>query len=74
MENQIGIQAGRVWKYLNEHGAVSFKQLEDCLMEDDAPMKRVILAMAVGWLARENKVSIFSDGRGKRYRLNLKLK
>lgn len=55
---QIGEVAGEVWETLNENGPMSFSGLAK---EIGAP--RDIVAAGVGWLAREDKVSIDESGR-----------
>jgi hypothetical protein len=57
---QIGATAGQVWHCLNESGPVSFTQL---VKEIDAP--KDIVMQAVGWLAREGKISIEENGRSR---------
>ena len=52
----IGLVAGWVWKYLDEHGAVTLSKLA---REIDAP--RDMVMHGVGWLAREGKVE-FHEG------------
>ncbi|MDD2714507.1 MAG: winged helix-turn-helix domain-containing protein [Candidatus Wallbacteria bacterium] len=73
METFIGPVAGQIWKFLHERGEVTFKQLEDTLMDDSVPMKRVIVAMGLGWLAREGKLNLVEEGKGKRYRMKISL-
>lgn len=60
----IGEVAGCVWNYLNEHGQVSLSQLVKAL---DSP--RDMVMQGVGWLAREDKVSITKESRGRQIRL-----
>jgi predicted ArsR family transcriptional regulator len=57
---QIGDTAGVLWHYLNDHGPRTVSQLAK---DVDAP--RDVIMQAVGWLAREGKVSIEED-RGKK--------
>jgi winged helix-turn-helix protein DUF2582 len=58
--DQIGDAAGAVWHYLNENGPRTLTQL---VKEVDAP--RDVVMQAVGWLAREDKLSIEEDARKK---------
>lgn len=58
--DQIGAIAGQVWHCLNKTGATSFTQLTK---EVDAP--RDVVMQAVGWLAREGKISIQENGRSR---------
>jgi hypothetical protein len=57
---QIGDTAGLLWHYLHENGPRTLSQLAK---EVDAP--RDVIMQAVGWLAREDKVSI-DESRGKK--------
>ncbi len=57
---QIGAIAGQVWHRLNETGTASLTQL---IKEIDAP--RDVVMQAVGWLAREGKISIEANGRSR---------
>ena len=57
---QIGEVAGVVWTILDEDGPSSFAKLA---REIDAP--RDIVMQAVGWLAREDKVTIEEGSRGR---------
>ena len=50
---QIGIVAGDIWHYLDEHGEVNFADLVKGI---DKP--RDIVLMSLGWLAREGHVVI----------------
>lgn len=52
----IGVNAGTVWNALNEAEALGLKQLKKITKLKD---KEVIAAL--GWLARENKVTIDVD-------------
>ena len=53
MENtRIGLNAGKVWRILNEKGELSMYEL---CRELGLTFEEV--AVAIGWLARENKIS-----------------
>ena len=56
----IGLVAGWVWKYLDEHGAVTLSRLS---REINAP--RDMVMQGVGWLAREGKVEFHEGPRSK---------
>jgi hypothetical protein len=58
--DQIGETAGAVWHFLQENGSASLTRL---VKEVDAP--RDVLMQALGWLAREDKIWIDEQGRGK---------
>ena len=57
---QIGLVAGATWHALHEHGPLSIAKLAKIV---DVP--REALAMSLGWLAREEKITIEDVGRGR---------
>jgi hypothetical protein len=57
-EDAIGKAAGDLWKLLAEQGPIPFRELAKSLGED-----RDLVAMAVGWLSRENKLSFIPKGK-----------
>jgi hypothetical protein len=57
-EEAIGKAAGDIWKLLAEQGPIPFRELAKSLDED-----RDLVAMAVGWLSRENKLSFEAKGK-----------
>lgn len=60
--DSIGANAGLIWRLLNSNGEkLVFSQL--LLRTQLNPMD---LSMAIGWLAREDKV-IFTEEEGKEY-------
>ncbi len=54
----IGDTAGVVWQTLNVHGPMSMAKLIKAVGQP-----RDVVMQAVGWLAREDKISIEEDGR-----------
>jgi hypothetical protein len=60
MNQKIGDVAGRVWTYLGEEVSLPVDQLAGSMEEDP-----LLAIMAVGWLARENKVLLRETGRPK---------
>jgi hypothetical protein len=58
--DQIGETAGLVWQALNSAGPLSMTKLS---RQIDVP--RDVVMQAVGWLAREGKVSIDDGSRGR---------
>jgi hypothetical protein len=58
---QIGDTAGVVWHHLHENGPLTLTQLTKDI---DAP--RDVIMQAIGWLAREDKVTIDEEGRSKK--------
>lgn len=55
---QIGSTAGEVWETLAENGPMSMAKLVDTVGQP-----RATVFLALGWLAREDKVSIDEEGR-----------
>jgi hypothetical protein len=60
----IGELAGKVWRHLSAEGSLALSKLARELGENP---NRV--AMAVGWLAREGKVTLSAKGNGTRITL-----
>lgn len=60
IQAQIGEAAGSVWRALNDHGPMSMAKLTRL-----TKLQRDTAAMAVGWLAREDKVSIEDTPRSR---------
>jgi hypothetical protein len=58
--DQIGEVAGQVWHLLNQQGPLSLTRI---VRDTDAP--RDVVMQAIGWLAREEKISIEEDARSK---------
>ena len=58
MINEIGELSGTVWQKLNEKGPMTVTQLKNLLKTDD-----FILAAAIGWLAREDKLVLKKSGK-----------
>jgi hypothetical protein len=53
MVNRIGTAAGEIWKYLHENGESSPIKIKASL-----GLSNTMLYLALGWLAREDKVNI----------------
>ena len=59
MIEKIGTVAGAVWTALNENGAMTSKDLKKAAkIKTD---KELFLAM--GWLAREDKLNVVEEGK-----------
>ena len=56
----IGEMAGEVWKVLSENGPMTMAKLVKVVGEP-----RDTVLQAVGWLAREGKLSIEDQGRNR---------
>ena len=57
MITKIGIVAGDIWHYLDDHGKVKLGKLAK---EIDRPRDNILLS--VGWLAREGHVIVEGEG------------
>jgi hypothetical protein len=55
----IGFAAGDIWKYLLEHGQSSSVELKAGL-----GLSNTMLCLALGWLAREDKIVIAETPHG----------
>lgn len=64
MQERIGDVAGEVWRFLEKNGESSLSAIGDSV---DAPRSKV--HMAIGWLAKENKLTFKENGRGTLYSL-----
>lgn len=53
-KEKIGTIAGKIWQILNENGNVKIADLKKTTKKD---IKDIY--MALGWLARENKIHFF---------------
>jgi hypothetical protein len=58
LQPQVGETAGRVWHLLNDRGPQTLAQLRKCLDGSGE-----FVGFAVGWLAREDKVTITQEKR-----------
>jgi len=65
MEDTTGELAGQVWRFLEDEGEASVSAVCDAV---DAPRSKV--SMAIGWLAREDKLEFIDQGRGTSVRLS----
>ncbi|MDD4051700.1 MAG: winged helix-turn-helix domain-containing protein [candidate division Zixibacteria bacterium] len=57
MKDRIGETAGKVWQALQEHGNLDVPRLAKQVGE-----KEGMIHMAVGWLAREDKIDFHVKG------------
>ncbi|MBI4834234.1 MAG: winged helix-turn-helix domain-containing protein [Planctomycetes bacterium] len=51
LDNAIGDTAGKIWRFLNEHGPTSLAELPEKVKAEP-----YITILSTGWLKRENKV------------------
>lgn len=57
MITEIGIVAGDIWHYLDQHHTCTLKQLVTVIDKN-----RNVVLMSLGWLAREGHVIMEQDG------------
>jgi hypothetical protein len=65
MSFEIGEAAGKVWNFLNKNPQSTFDEIHKSLDIDPQ-----LFYMAVGWLAREDKIAF--EGEGKKRKFSLK--
>jgi len=65
MITEIGITAGDIWGYLDQHGKSSLSTIVGGI---DTDRDRVL--MSIGWLAREGHVIV--EGTGSDYQIYLR--
>ena len=62
---EVGETAGHIWHTLDEEGPLRLAALKKQIDASEP-----VLYMALGWLAREDKIAVEADGRT--YRIQLK--
>ena len=65
MDAEIGGAAGVIWQYLDGHGETTLTRLKK-----DTKLSDQLLLMALGWLAREGKLTLTQDRRALKVRLH----
>lgn len=58
MEAELGEAAGISWQYLDQHGETTLAKLKQ-----GTKLSEQLLLMALGWLAREGKLTFVMDKR-----------
>jgi len=58
MTDIIGAAAGKIWEYLEENGATSVTKITK-----ETELNRNDVQRAIGWLAKEGKLSFDTEGR-----------
>lgn len=56
----IGAAAGKVWQYLSDNGQASASRLSE-----EVGLDKNVVQRALGWLAREGKISLERKGRNE---------
>ena len=64
---EIGIVAGEIWHYLDEHQSATMDQLAKAIKRP-----RDLVLMSLGWLAREGHVTLGTPESGYTATLNRK--
>jgi hypothetical protein len=66
LENSIGLSAGQIYQYLSKNnGEASFSK-----MKKELDLKGNFADLGLGWLAREDKVTILKSGNSLKIKLN----
>ena len=65
MITELGIVAGDIWHFLDEHGQ---SMLTEIVYSLDKPQDTIL--MSLGWLAREGHVKL--DKQGEDYKIELR--
>jgi len=60
MSNTIGETAGKIWKYLDKNGATSVSKITT-----ETGINKNDIQRAIGWLSKEDKLSIDMKGRAE---------
>ena len=64
LQEQIGFSAGQIYDYLNNNGESTFAK-----MKKELDLKGNFADLGLGWLAREDKVTISKKGTSVSVRL-----
>jgi Protein of unknown function (DUF2582). len=56
IKNDIGINAGVIWNLLSQNGKLTIRGIEEYTSYRDS-----MIHLALGWLARENKITFSVD-------------
>lgn len=62
---EIGKTAGEMWKFLGKNGKTPLP-----IISQEMKLKPDITTMAIGWLARENKINVQREGKSVSAALN----
>ncbi|KAF3984613.1 MAG: winged helix-turn-helix domain-containing protein [Methylococcales symbiont of Hymedesmia sp. n. MRB-2018] len=58
MADTIGVAAGKIWEYLNNKDATSVSKVTK-----ETGLSKNEVQRAIGWLAKEDKLNIETEGR-----------
>ena len=65
LNESVGSAAGRIWAYLSENGEASATKLAESV-----GLERNDVQRAIGWLAREGKLSVARKGKNEFFSLS----
>lgn len=60
MSDMIGVAAGQIWEYLAQNGSASATKIGK-----ETALDSKVLQRAIGWLAKEEKLSFETKGRNE---------
>ncbi len=63
MYHKIGSAAGDVWRFLDSNGPTTINQLKTEMKKGPSEMDGPLVDRAIGWLAREGKISMEQKGK-----------
>ncbi|MGC9044092.1 MAG: winged helix-turn-helix domain-containing protein [Myxococcota bacterium] len=64
LKTEIGFTAGDIYNLLKEKGSLTLKEIIN-----NTRVEQTAAAMAVGWLAREDKIEFYQEGKKRLIRL-----
>lgn len=64
-KESIGTNAGIIWRIMNNHMSWNYAELKE-----KSRLSDMDLCMAIGWLARENKIEFGNESKDLRIYLN----
>lgn len=67
-KNDVGTNAGKIWRLLAERGDMSIRKIGEV-----THCKESLIFLALGWLARENKIRFRDDSDMLYVELNIPL-
>lgn len=67
MVTQIGIVAGEIWNFLDEHGETTLEEITK-----DIDKSEKLILMSLGWLAREKHIVVTQKNNTYHISLNQK--
>ncbi|MCF7869767.1 MAG: winged helix-turn-helix domain-containing protein [Candidatus Omnitrophica bacterium] len=67
MVTQIGIVAGEIWNFLDEHGETTLEEITGGIDKSEK-----LILMSLGWLAREKHIIVTE--KNNTYQINLNQK